>query len=205
MPREADVPYFNYRKGSGDAWRVAAVCGPVGTKHPWNAIGPGSRAAITVGKTICLDLCPVRAQCLGYAITAEIMHGTWGGMTESERAKMSALQRQRAIDMGRMSLYDARLYAEQEECTMVVVIAKAKFIPTLAVGEIGEVEDTLARAAVRNGYADLVGKAENFDDWMYHGAELKVTGRTLEGESAKKTAKKPRRSMVEPSTALESA
>ena len=133
------------------------MCGPVGTKHPWYANGPGSKPAILVGRTICRDLCPVRAQCLAYALTAGIDHGTWGGLTEGERNKMGAHERRVAINNGRMTRYDGGPQ-DLEEYTMVVVIAKAKFVPHLSPGEIGEVEDPLARAAVRNGYATLVGE-----------------------------------------------
>lgn len=58
---------------------------------------------------------------------------------------------------------------------MVTVIAKVNFAPNLRPGEVGEIDDSLARTAVRNGYAELVGSVENFDDWMYHGAELVVS------------------------------
>lgn len=198
MPREADVPYFNYRHGGSEAWREAAVCGPVGTKYPWYANGPGSKPAILVGRTICRDLCPVRAQCLAYALTAGIDHGTWGGLTEGERNKMGAHERRVAINNGRMTRYDGGPQ-DLEEYTMVVVIAKAKFVPHLSPGEIGEVEDPLARAAVRNGYATLVGKVENYDEWMYQGAELIIAGRTAVAVHAEKQApkNKAKRRLVE--------
>lgn len=37
-------------------------------------------------KTICRG-CPVRAQCLSYAMEAPIDHGIWGGLTERERRR----------------------------------------------------------------------------------------------------------------------
>ncbi len=205
MPREADVPYFNFRKGHSETWRAATVCGPVGTKHPWTATGPGSRAALNVGRRICNELCPVREQCLAYAISADINFGTWGGLTEAERRKLSELDRRRIVGQARMTLYTDERGDPRKECQMVVVIAKAKFLPTLAVGEVGEVEDTLARAAIRNGYAELVGNPLNFDDWMYHGADLVIEGRTA--AAAKKVAQKgkPRSKMVDEGTTLETA
>lgn len=199
MPREADVPYFNYRKGTGEEWRAAAVCGPVGTKHPWCATGPGAKPALRVGQAICRDLCPVQPQCLAYAIVANIEHGTWGGMTERERGAMSAAARRSAIAAGRTMPYDGLRLVE--ECAMVVIIAKVKFVPHLSPGEVGEVEDTVARAAIRNGYAELVGKVLNFDDWMYNGAELQLGGRTIEGERSRETGK-AHGEMVEPTTAM---
>jgi WhiB family transcriptional regulator, redox-sensing transcriptional regulator len=37
-------------------------------------------------KEICRD-CPVRRECLAYAMDAPIDHGIWGGMTERERRR----------------------------------------------------------------------------------------------------------------------
>ncbi len=35
--------------------------------------------------------CPVRQQCLDYAITNRIVHGIWGGLTERERRALRSL------------------------------------------------------------------------------------------------------------------
>lgn len=37
-------------------------------------------------KTICRE-CPVRLECLAYAMEAPIDHGIWGGLTERERRR----------------------------------------------------------------------------------------------------------------------
>jgi WhiB family transcriptional regulator, redox-sensing transcriptional regulator len=37
-------------------------------------------------KAICA-LCPVRAQCLDYALGNSIRHGIWGGLNKEERAR----------------------------------------------------------------------------------------------------------------------
>lgn len=37
-------------------------------------------------KAICAR-CPVRAQCLDYALTKSIKHGIWGGLNSEERAR----------------------------------------------------------------------------------------------------------------------
>lgn len=199
MPREADVPYFNYRSGGDEGWRAGTACGPIGTKHPWTANGPNSEKPLRLGQQICMEICPVRIHCLAYSLAADIHHGTWGGMREGERRALSATERRRIIAMGRMTPYDEEQFLRtSREYRMVVVIAKTKFVPHLAPGEVGEVEDPLARAAVRNGYADLVGRVQNFDEWMYHGAELVVAGRTAQAndEAAAGRAKKPQTEMV---------
>jgi WhiB family transcriptional regulator, redox-sensing transcriptional regulator len=37
-------------------------------------------------KAVCA-LCPVRAQCLDYALRTSIKHGIWGGLNRDERAR----------------------------------------------------------------------------------------------------------------------
>ena len=37
-------------------------------------------------KAVCM-LCPVRVQCLDYALRNSIRHGIWGGLNEDERAR----------------------------------------------------------------------------------------------------------------------
>lgn len=204
MPREADVPYFNYRSGGSEEWREAAACGPIGTKYPWTANGPGSSGAIKVGRQICHEICPVRMDCLAYALQAGIRHGTWGGMTESERVRLRRSERAQILNRGRMTRYAVPDNHRKVEYTMVVVIAKTKFVPHLAPGDVGEVEDPLARAAVRNGYAQLVGDVQNFDEWMYQGAELIVAGRTASGNSQSRKAggKKVQKDLVAPPVGL---
>jgi WhiB family redox-sensing transcriptional regulator len=39
-----------------------------------------------LAKQICKD-CPVRLECLQYAMELPVTHGTWGGMTERERRR----------------------------------------------------------------------------------------------------------------------
>jgi WhiB family transcriptional regulator, redox-sensing transcriptional regulator len=39
-------------------------------------------------KTVCLE-CPVRQECLDYAISARESHGIWGGMTDVERRRFA--------------------------------------------------------------------------------------------------------------------
>ena len=69
-------------------WQDAAACkgedlllffGPDGERQPEREIR--ERKA----KSICAD-CPVRLECLNYAVSRPEKYGTWGGLNEDERA-----------------------------------------------------------------------------------------------------------------------
>ena len=50
---------------------------------PISAAGPG-QAQLAGAKAVCAR-CPVRHDCLRYALTADPVQGVWGGLTEEER------------------------------------------------------------------------------------------------------------------------
>ena len=50
---------------------------------PVSAAGPAV-AQVVAAKTVCRG-CPVRADCLSYAVQTAQEHGIWGGATEEER------------------------------------------------------------------------------------------------------------------------
>jgi WhiB family redox-sensing transcriptional regulator len=68
-------------------WRNLALCRyedpelffPVGTLRSGSALIQADEA-----KTVCRR-CPVREQCLAWALAAEPVEGIWGGTTEAER------------------------------------------------------------------------------------------------------------------------
>nr|WP_206345339.1 WhiB family transcriptional regulator [Streptomyces thermoviolaceus] len=60
-------------------WSSRAAC-TSGNAEALFADDPVQRAATAV----CAD-CPVRTECLAYALDNRIHHGVWGGMTERER------------------------------------------------------------------------------------------------------------------------
>lgn len=78
-----------YPGGSDDSWRSRAACRgmevdlffPVG--RTGEAVGEIARA-----KAICAR-CPVRRQCLAFALASGQHHGVWGGTSEDERAAAS--------------------------------------------------------------------------------------------------------------------
>ncbi|MGH2729839.1 MAG: WhiB family transcriptional regulator [Actinomycetota bacterium] len=63
-------------------WRALGACGRI-DPDLWFAIGAREHR---VAKRICAD-CPVRRQCLEYAMEAPVDHGIWGGLTERERRR----------------------------------------------------------------------------------------------------------------------
>ena len=56
------------RSGLPDAW--------------WDLAGPFHESAVQ-----CCDGCPVRRECLEYALAADERYGIWGGKTPEERAR----------------------------------------------------------------------------------------------------------------------
>ncbi|WP_370270766.1 WhiB family transcriptional regulator [Streptomyces sp. V4I8] len=80
------------------AWGARAVCR---TADPDELFVDG--AAQNRAKALCTG-CPVRTECLAYALDHRIEHGIWGGMTERERR---ALLRRRPLVTSWRRLLDA--------------------------------------------------------------------------------------------------
>ena len=53
------------------------------------------RVLVYAAKRICAR-CPVRVQCLEYALDNEEVHGVWGGTSAKERQRMFAAARRRS-------------------------------------------------------------------------------------------------------------
>ena len=66
-------------------WWQAAACRTADPDifFPVSAHGPGEED-IAQAKEVCAQ-CPVRRQCLQFALATHQMHGVWGGTTEEER------------------------------------------------------------------------------------------------------------------------
>jgi WhiB family redox-sensing transcriptional regulator len=72
------------REARRDWWRAAACrTADPDIFFPVSAHGPGSDD-IARAKAVCAG-CPVRRQCLQFALATHQMHGVWGGTTEEER------------------------------------------------------------------------------------------------------------------------
>jgi WhiB family transcriptional regulator, redox-sensing transcriptional regulator len=63
-------------------WRALASCA-INDPDLFFAVGAREHK---LAKKICRN-CPVRRECLAYAMDAPVDHGIWGGMTERERRR----------------------------------------------------------------------------------------------------------------------
>jgi WhiB family redox-sensing transcriptional regulator len=63
-------------------WRAYAACAET-DPDLWFAAGAIEHK---MAKRIC-RVCPVREQCLAYAMEEPVDHGVWGGLTERERRR----------------------------------------------------------------------------------------------------------------------
>lgn len=66
-----------------DKWRHQAAC----KTHPSRWWFDDEHNQFATAKAIC-KLCPVRTECLSYAMSLDNMHGIWGGTTVYERRNL---------------------------------------------------------------------------------------------------------------------
>jgi WhiB family redox-sensing transcriptional regulator len=78
----AQEALFLLSKWVDQDWRAEALCA---RSDPNLWFSPGA-IEHREAKRIC-NMCPVRAECLSYAMAEPIDHGVWGGMTERERRR----------------------------------------------------------------------------------------------------------------------
>jgi len=69
-------------------WRHRAACRDEDPElfFPISEMGPGARQ-LDEAKAVCAR-CPVRTQCLNYAVDNGLDHGVFGGTTERERREL---------------------------------------------------------------------------------------------------------------------
>jgi WhiB family redox-sensing transcriptional regulator len=94
--RLADRHAGGLAAGESDDWRHRALCAGADDPELWyptggqHATGPARIAyyrQVQAAKAIC-HRCPVRVQCLDFALREGIDVGIWGGATENERRKV---------------------------------------------------------------------------------------------------------------------
>lgn len=62
------------------AWQAAGLCRQVDPELFW----PEQRGSADPARRVC-SACPVRVECLTYAVVNDERQGVWGGMSETER------------------------------------------------------------------------------------------------------------------------
>ncbi|GAA5152606.1 MULTISPECIES: WhiB family transcriptional regulator [Amycolatopsis] len=69
-------------------WQERAACRDEDPElfFPVSEMGPGARQ-VAQAKAVCAR-CPVRAECLQYALDTGLDHGIFGGTTDAERRKL---------------------------------------------------------------------------------------------------------------------
>jgi WhiB family transcriptional regulator, redox-sensing transcriptional regulator len=84
--RQRDDELRARRRITREDWRSAAACLPADSElfFPLSDSGMSVEQAARA-KAICAG-CPVRGDCLAFAVRTGQAHGIWGGMTAGERA-----------------------------------------------------------------------------------------------------------------------
>ena len=72
----------------GTEWMVDGKCADV----PPSVFFPSDGVGVEIARQIC-QTCPVKEQCLEYAIHHHIDHGVWGGASERERRRIARRRR----------------------------------------------------------------------------------------------------------------
>lgn len=70
---------------TGEEWRDFALCAETDPE----AFFPEKGASTREARQVC-RACPVRAECLEYALDHHERFGIWGGLSERERRKLTA-------------------------------------------------------------------------------------------------------------------
>ena len=77
---------------SATAWMAEGNC----RNYPPAVFFPSDGVGVDRARKICNQDCPVKDQCLDYAIANRIEHGVWGGCSERERRR---ILKRRKIDV----------------------------------------------------------------------------------------------------------
>jgi WhiB family redox-sensing transcriptional regulator len=91
LTRERDRGPFEVLLIQPPEWTLDALCAQVDPELFYVEKGASTRPAKRVcngvsGKT---DPCPVRAECLLYALSRDEPHGVWGGLSWNERKRLA--------------------------------------------------------------------------------------------------------------------
>jgi WhiB family redox-sensing transcriptional regulator len=79
------------REPEREDWRDDAEC----VRHPGNVdFFPERGESVRAAKAVCAQ-CPVKAECLEYAMQWNHLSGVWGGLSERERRQLRRRRRTR--------------------------------------------------------------------------------------------------------------
>lgn len=84
--REIAAAILGTYRASDNDWQEQALCAQTDPEAFFPEKGGSTREA----KRIC-SVCPVRAQCLAYALENDERFGIWGGMSERERRRLKRM------------------------------------------------------------------------------------------------------------------
>jgi WhiB family transcriptional regulator, redox-sensing transcriptional regulator len=108
-------------------WRTLAACGGDATLFYKNDLDSDelTRHRVTKAKAVCKG-CPVRPQCAAYALAVTEPYGIWGGFTESERARLIAIDWRKYADRA-----CTRVDVAQLQARLRAMRAEERFTATL--------------------------------------------------------------------------
>ena len=85
---DLDLPLPPPPDHQAQSWMLRALCREYAPEEFFPSDGVGVEKA----RKICAE-CPVKTECLEYALTYRIDHGVWGGASERERRRILRARR----------------------------------------------------------------------------------------------------------------
>ena len=82
-PSWTEAPQWDGAPAAPEAWRMDALCAETDPEAFFPEKGGSTRDA----KRVCAG-CPVRAECLEFALAGDERFGIWGGLSERERRRV---------------------------------------------------------------------------------------------------------------------
>lgn len=80
---QPEIPGWNLPDSNEPTWQDLALCAQTDPEAFFPEVGGSTREA----RRVCRQ-CPVRAECLQYALENDERFGVWGGLSERERNRM---------------------------------------------------------------------------------------------------------------------
>lgn len=80
---EVVIRLTEYDDSTGLDWQTEAICAQTDPEVFFPEKGGSTRNA----KRVCVG-CPVKTECLGYALEGDERFGVWGGLSERERHRL---------------------------------------------------------------------------------------------------------------------